>query len=73
MWIIDCFLNDYNDMTRNNGHKLCHKRFITNIAKNFFKYDVIDKWNRLPAVVVNSNNIDSFKKNLDKYLKDNGY
>ena len=67
------FKYDYNDMTRNNGQKLCYKRFHTNTAKNFFTYDVIEKWNRLPAKVVNSLSIDSFKKNLDKYLKENGF
>ncbi|KAL7637927.1 UNVERIFIED_CONTAM: hypothetical protein RMT77_011540 [Armadillidium vulgare] len=30
------FRYDLNDLTRSNGHKLSHKRFQTNIAKNFF-------------------------------------
>ena len=58
------FKYDYNDVTRSNGHKLCHKRFQTNVAKNFFTYGIIDKWNNLPHDVVNSTSIDSFKKNL---------
>ena len=41
------FRFDFNDITRSNGYKLCHKRFQTNIAKNFFSYDVISKWNSL--------------------------
>ena len=56
-------------MTRNNGHKLCYKRFQSNVARNLFTYGVIAKWNSLPSNIVNSDSIDSFKENLDKYLK----
>ena len=66
------FRYDFNDVTRSNGHKLCHKRFQTNIAKNFFTYDVIEKWNSLSYEIVNSGNIDLFKKKLDKHFKEIG-
>ena len=66
------FRYDFNDITRSNGYKLSHKRFQTNIAKNFFSYDVISKWNSLSYEIVNSNNIDLFKKKLDIHLKEIG-
>ena len=67
------FRYDYNNITRSNGHKLCYKRFRTNVAKNLFTYDIIEKWNNLPHEVVNSDDINSFKNKLDKFLKETGH
>ncbi|KAL7630702.1 UNVERIFIED_CONTAM: hypothetical protein RMT77_019088 [Armadillidium vulgare] len=66
------FRYDLNDLTRSNGQKLSHKRFQTNIAKNFFTYDVIEKWNSPSHQIVNSDNIESFKKKLDAHFKQIG-
>ena len=57
--------------TRNNGFKLRGALFKTNIAKNFFTNRVIDDWNKLPAGVVGSPSVQTFKTRLDKYYKTN--
>lgn len=67
------FRYDFNEITRSNGQKLCHKRFQTNMAKNFFSYDIIDKWNSLSYEIVNSDSIEQFKKRLDLHLKEIGH
>ena len=64
------FTYDLNNLTRSNGHKLCHKRFQTNVAKNFFTYSTVKEWNKLPYDVVQSQSINEFKTKLDKYWKD---
>ena len=57
--------------TRNNGFKLRGALFKTNIAKNFFTNRVIEDWNKLPAGVVGSPSLQTFKTRLDKYYKTN--
>ena len=67
---------DYNNLftlntnqTRGNGYKLELKRYNTTQCGNFFTYKIANIWNRLPAEIVNSNNVDEFKKKLDKIIK----
>ena len=73
--IIRCFhninINDYvttdlTNTTRNNGFKIKAKRFRSN--KAFFFNRIVNVWNSLPALIVNNNTIESFKKKLDKHL-----
>ena len=35
------------DITRGNGHKIEHRKFRTNIQKNFFTVRAMEHWNRL--------------------------
>ena len=55
-------------VTRNHGYKLELKRYHRDLCGNFFTYSICDKWNSLPADVVNSNSVGQFKSRLDKVL-----
>ena len=47
------------------------KRFTSNEAKHFFFNRIVNVWNSLPANVVDSKTINTFKNRLDKYLEAN--
>ena len=66
----DYFTIDRTSVTRNNGFKIVGKRFRTNESKHFFNR-VVNVWNGLPAHVVKSNTIETFKHRLDKYFETN--
>ena len=53
-------------VTRNHGYKLELKRYHRDLCGSFFTYSICDKWNSLPADVVNSDSVDQFKSRLDK-------
>src|SRR5215469_15367463 len=66
------FRYDNNNITRSNDkklHNLRNRPSVTEVAKNFFTNEVVEKWNGLPLEVVNSTSIDSYKKNLDRHFK----
>ena len=48
----------------------CH--FVT-VRHNFFTNRVTEHWNKLPNIVVNAHNLNSFKKLLDDYMTSGCY
>jgi len=50
--------------TRNNGKKLEHVKFHTNMWKSFM-IKVMEDWNRLPREVVETPSLEIFKTHLD--------
>ena len=55
------------DRTRGNSQKLEHRKFCTDVCKNFFTVRVTEHWNR---EVVESPSLQIFKTRLDTYLCD---
>ncbi len=69
-------VNDYftlaqSRVTRGNGYKIASKRVSSQEAKHFFLKRVINAWNSLPASVVESESVATFKNRLDKHLMSN--
>ncbi len=69
-------VNDYftlaqSRVTRGNGHKNASRRFSSQEAKYFFFNRVVNAWNSLPASVVESESVATFKNRLDKHLISN--
>jgi len=56
------------DWTRSNGIKFEHRKFCTNMWKNFFMVRMMEPWNRLPREVVESPTMETFKTHLDAYM-----
>ena len=66
--INDYVIVDRASTTRSNGYKIHGKHFRSEEAKHFFFNRIVNVWNSLPAHVVTSNTIETFKTRLDKYL-----
>ena len=62
------FLAGRSDRTRGNGHNLKHRKFCTNVHKNFFTVRVMEHWNRLLRESVDSPSLEIFKTHLGAYL-----
>src|SRR5207245_1948836 len=56
-----------NNRTRGHKLKIVKTRSRLNIRKNFFSQRVVNDWNALPVIVVESESVNSFKNNYDKY------
>ena len=46
--------------------KIVKNRSRLNIRNNFFSQRVVNDWNALPVIVVESESVNSFKNNYDK-------
>jgi len=55
------------NQTRGNKVKIFQEHVHYNLRKYYFSNRVIQIWNSLPDSVVESNSINSFKHNLDKF------
>jgi hypothetical protein len=57
-----------NSRTRGHRFKLLKTRSRLDIRKHFFSQRVVNEWNALPEIVVESESVNSFKNNYDKYV-----
>ena len=64
------FLEVCSNRTRSSGLKLEHRKFHTNMWKNFFMVRLTEHWNRLPREVVESPSVEILKTHLDTYMCD---
>ena len=53
--------------TRGNSKAILKRRTRTNIKKHTITHRSIDTWNSLPENVVSSSNLQTFKRNLDRF------
>ena len=65
-----CFSVVCSNRTRSNGLKPEHKKFHTNMKKNFSVVRVAEHWCKLPREVVDSPSMEIFETHLDAYLCD---
>ena len=63
------FFNLNESVTRGHKYSLQLKPFNNNVRKFSFSQRTVNRWNRLPANVVESPTIDTFKRRLDSFMK----
>ena len=56
------------ERTRGHNFKIKKEHCKIDIRKNSFTFRVINQWNDLDDIVVNSKNVNEFKNRLDKQL-----
>ena len=68
------FFQKEDNQHRLRGHSC--KVFIpsirTTLRKSFFSNSVLDRWNRLPEMVVDADTVQTFKSRYDRFSKDMG-
>ncbi len=67
----DYFTLSQSRVKRGNGYKIASKRFSSQEAEHIFFNRVVSAWNSLPASVVESESVATFKNKLDKHLVSN--
>ena len=65
------FTLDQSITRRRHDFKVIGKRFSSDEAKHFFFNRVVNVWNSLPSIVIESNTVATFKNRLDKYMESN--
>ena len=58
--------------TRGHSLRIRGRLFRTEMRKNFFSQRVVNLWNSLPQRAVEANSLNTFKRELDRALKDSG-
>ena len=61
------FVPSNSSTTRGHKYKLQKSRSRLDIRKHYFSQRVVDKWNSLPADIVQAQSVNSFKNMYDKY------
>ena len=61
------FVPSNSTTTRGHEYKLQKSRSRLDIRKHYFSQRVVDKWNSLPAAIVQAQSVNSFKNMYDKY------
>ena len=56
--------------TRSNGYKLAIPRCRTEVRRRFWSVRCVERWNSLPAEVVQASNVGTFKHRLDAHVGD---
>ena len=67
------FIDNDTRTRKHNFHLKIRKHVSKNIALNFFSRRVINYWNSLKPDIVNSNNLNIFKRKLDDYMNNEDF
>jgi len=57
---------------RGHSYKVLMPSVRTTLRKSFFSHRVLDRWNRLPKMVVHTDTVQMFKARHDRFSKDMG-
>src|SRR5437867_8651792 len=57
-----------NNRTRGHALKIIKNRSRVNVRKNFYSQRIVNDWNALSVMVVDSESVNNFKNNYDKYV-----
>ena len=71
--ISDIFEYARNTRTRGHAYKLSIPLCRKDVKKRFFAVRCVNIWNSIPAEAVPSNNVETFKAQLDRFLGDRIY